>query len=333
MVAQTANQLAAAWSLAACLAGTVPMAFAGPVETSVEAKGPESPLAGTLHAASKDSPVIVIIPGSGPTDRDGNSPLGIQAASYRLLAEGLGQHGISSVRVDKRGMFGSAKAVRDANDVTIADYADDVRAWIASIRHTRGASCVWLLGHSEGGLVALATATGDETGICGLILVATAGRPLGDILREQLRSNPANTPLLDQAFAAIGSLEAGKPVETDGLNPALLQLFHPNVQRFLMSAFSYDPAQMLEKVDKPVLILQGQRDIQVGEDDARHLAAANAKAELVLLPSTNHVLKQVTSDDRAQNIATYTDPNLPLAPGVVDAIAQFVLSNRNKQPD
>lgn len=309
------------------------MAFAGPVETSVEVKGPEGVLVGTLHEAAKDSPVILIIPGSGPTDRDGNSPLGIRAASYRLLAEGLGQHGISSVRIDKRGMFRSAEAAHNANDVTIADYADDVRAWITSIRQTKGASCVWLLGHSEGGLAALATAARDETGICGLILVAAAGRPLGDILRDQLRSNPANAPLIDQAFAAIGSLETGKPVETDGLNAALLPLFHPSLQHFLMSALSYDPAQLLAKVDKPVLILQGQRDIQVGEDDGRRLKAANAEAELVLLPNTNHVLKQVISDDRAENIATYADPNLPLAPGVVDAIAQFVLSNRDKQRD
>ncbi|WP_210203052.1 alpha/beta hydrolase [Pseudaminobacter soli (ex Li et al. 2025)] len=306
------------------------MASADSAETGVEAPGPQGPLKGTLHAAAaSNAPVVLIIPGSGPTDRDGNSRLGVQASSYRLLAEGLGRRGISSVRIDKRGMFGSATAISDANNVTIGDYADDVHAWISSIRQKTGSDCVWVLGHSEGGLVALAAAARDETGICGLLLVAAAGRPLGEVLREQLRANPANAPILDQALSAIAQLEAGKPVDASKLNPALLPLFHPSVQRFLMNALSYDPAQLLAKIRKPVLILQGQRDIQVSEEDARRLAEANPKAELRVLPDVNHVLKEVTSDDRAANIATYADPNLPLAPGVVDAITEFVLAGAN----
>ena len=78
---------------------------------------------------------------------------------------------------------------------------------------------------------------------------------------------------------------------------------------------------------KPVLVLQGQRDIQVGEEDARLLAKADPRASLVLLPNVNHVLKTVTSDDRKENLATYGDPGLPLAPGVVEAIAEFLARN------
>jgi uncharacterized protein len=327
------GRLAARMALAAfaCIAGMTSMATPDPVETELEAPGPQGPLKGTLHAAAaSNAPVVLIIPGSGPTDRDGNNRLGVKGSSYRLLAEALGQRGISSVRIDKRGMFGSAAAISDANNVTIGDNADDVHAWIAAIRQKTGSDCVWVLGHSEGGLVALAAAARDEAGICGLLLVAAAGRSLGEVLREQLRANPANAPILDQALAAIAELEAGKPVDASKLNPALLLLFHPSVQRFLMNSFSYDPAQMLAKVKRPVLILQGQRDIQVSEEDARRLAAANSKARLEMLPDVNHVLKQVTTDDRAVNIATYADPNLPLAPGVVDAIAEFVLADASR---
>lgn len=266
---------------------------------------------------------MLIVPGSGPTDRDGNNPLGVKAATYRLLAEGLAEHGITTVRFDKRGMFASAGAVPDANAVTIADYAADVHSWSAAIRSRTGASSLWLLGHSEGGLVALA-ATKNAPDVCGLILVSAAGRPLGQILREQLAANPAYAPLLDQAMKAIRFLEAGQRVDTTGMNPALLPLFRPQVQDFLIDQCSYDPAEMIASYPKPVLILQGRRDLQIDVADAERLKEANPSARLALLADTNHVLKTVRSPKREDNLATYGNPHLPLAPGVIETIAQFI---------
>ncbi len=228
-------------------------------------------------------PVILIIPGSGPTDRNGNNPAGVAAASYRLLAEGLLERGVSTVRVDKRGMFGSAAAVADANAVTIADYAADVHAWVTAIRQQTRATCVWVLGHSEGGLVAMAAAQNRQD-LCGLILVAAAGKPMGEVIRDQLKANPANAPILGQALRAIDALQAGKHVDASDMNPALLPLFRPSVQGYLISAFSYDPVKLLTGYQKPVLILQGQRDLQVREGDARLLQAAAPQSRLVLLP-------------------------------------------------
>jgi uncharacterized protein len=295
-----------------------------PIQTFVEAPGPLGPLKGTMLApASGDAPIMLIIPGSGPTDRDGDNPLGVKAASYKLLAEGLAARGIATVRIDKRGMFASGAAVADGNAVTIGDYAADVDSWITMIRKQTGAPCIWLIGHSEGGLVALVAAQ-KAANICGLVLIAAAGRPVGEILREQLRANPANAPILGEAMAAIDSLEAGKRVDVAGMNPALMPLFRPQVQGFLIDAFAYDPAKLVATVAKPVLILQGKRDIQVSVADAERLKQAAPKAELALLADTNHVLKTVTSDDRRANGATYADPSLPLAPGIVDAIVNFV---------
>ena len=301
---------------------------AAPAETFVETHGPDGPLKGTmLSPGAAKSPVVLIIPGSGPTDRDGNNPLGVKASTYQLIAEGLAARGIASVRIDKRGMFASAAAIPDGNAVTIADYASDVHAWAASIRAQSGTPCVWVLGHSEGGLVALAAAQ-KPADICGLVLVATPGRPLATILREQLKANPANAPVLDDALRAVDTLQNGKRVDVSKMHPALQGLFAPKVQGFIIDMFSYDPESLLKHVERPVLILQGKRDMQVGEADAQRLAAADPSAKLVMLADTNHVLKSVTSASRPANAATYADPSLPLAPGVIDAISKFIRDNR-----
>jgi pimeloyl-ACP methyl ester carboxylesterase len=310
-------------SIAAFLAAALASAPV-PAGTQVEATGPLAPLKGTLLApAAKSGATVLIIPGSGPTDRDGNNPMGVAAAPYRMLAEALAERGVTTVRIDKRGMFGSKAAVADGNAVTIADYAADVRAWVKAARERTGASCVWVLGHSEGGLVALAAGQQPD-GMCGLVVVSAPGRRLGETIRRQLRANPANAPVLPQAMAALDSLEAGKRVDTADMHPALLPLFAPQVQGFLIDLLSYDPPTLAARVRVPVLTVQGERDLQVLPDDARALAAADPKAKLVMIPGANHVLKPVGSDDRAANFATYADPALPLAPGIADVIAAFV---------
>ncbi|WEK01968.1 MAG: alpha/beta fold hydrolase [Candidatus Sphingomonas phytovorans] len=307
-----------------------PQAIAQPMpDGAIEAPGPSGPLRGTLVEATgtngTPAPMVLIIPGSGPTNRDGDSPLGVRGAVFRQLAEGLAARGIGSVRIDKRGMFGSAGAIADANDVTIADYASDVRGWIGVIRKRTGVPCVWVLGHSEGGLVALAAAQ-EATDICGLLLVATAGRPMGEVLRAQLRANPANAPILASALAAIDSLEAGRKVDVAALHPAVAGLFDPRVQSYLIDAFRYDPARLVAAVKGPVLILQGKNDIQVGIEDASLLKNARPAAKMVTLAGVNHVLKPVASDGRGANVATYGDPAIAIDPTVTDTIATMILA-------
>ena len=297
---------------------------AAPVEAAVEIPGGPAPLKATqLSPPGKPAAAVVILPGSGPTDRNGDNPMGVRAASYRLLAEGLAAEGIASLRMDKRGMFASGPAAADPNAVTVTVLAADANAWASDLKRRTGLPCVWLLGHSEGGLVALIAATTGNPDVCGVILVATAGRPLGAVIREQLQANPANAPLLPQALPAISELEAGRKVDTTGMHPALLPLFGPAVQGFLIESFRQDPAALAAKIDKPMLILQGETDLQVTVEDARALKAAQPKASLVLLPQVNHVLK-VAPADRGPNFATYADPSLPLAPGVLEAIAAFL---------
>ncbi|WP_415289210.1 alpha/beta fold hydrolase [Brevundimonas sp. S1H14] len=298
-----------------------------PVSTPVELPSSPAPLHGTLLSPEGQTrAAAIIIPGSGPTDREGNSPqFGIQAATYRLLAEGLAERGVATVRIDKRGIGESAAAGASEADLRFSAYAEDARAWAAETATKTGRPCAWLIGHSEGALVALAAVAAKPDGegddkVCGLVLLSGAGRPAGVVLREQLAALPE--PLKTEAYAAVEELEAGRTVA----NPpaSLAALFRPSVQPYLISWLALDPAKLAAAYDGPLFIGQGTTDIQVTLADAEALKAAQPRAELAIWDGVNHVLK-VAPAERAANIATYMDPALPLAPGVVEAVADFVL--------
>lgn len=298
--------------------------LAGPTAADVTLPAQPAPLSGTLLSPEgAPSAVAVILPGSGPTDRDGNQAPAIRASTYRLLAEGLAAEGIATVRIDKRGIGASAAAGFDETKLRFSDYAADARAWAAQAARLTNQPCAWLIGHSEGALVALQAVqdgpSPDDDKICGLVLLSGAGRPAGVVLREQLTALPE--PLKTQAYDALTQLEAGRTVADPPA--ALAALFRPSVQPYLISWLPLDPAALLAAYDGPVFIGQGTTDIQVGVVDAQTLAAADPDATLKLWDGVNHVLKTAPVD-RAGNLATYADPDLPLAPGVARDVATFI---------
>jgi len=304
-------------TLAAALA-----VMAGPVATEVVLPSQPAPLHGTLLTPPDASAVAVILPGSGPTDRDGNSALGVAASTYRLLAEGLADQGVATLRIDKRGVAASAAAGPAEADLRFDAYAADARAWAAEAASRAGKPCAWLIGHSEGALVALKAVQGGDDKICGLILLSGAGRPAGAVLREQLASLPE--PTKTQAFAALTELEAGRTVAD--APPALAALLRPSVQPYLISWLPLDPAALIAAYDGPVFIGQGTTDLQVSVTDAQALAAADPRATLKLWDGVNHILKTAPAA-RAANLATYADPALPLAPGVAEDVGAFIRAN------
>ena len=290
--------------------------LAGPVSSEVTLPAQPAPLHGTLSAPDSPAAVAVILPGSGPTDRDGNSPMGVSASTYRLLAEGLAAQGIATVRIDKRGIAASAAAGPAEADLRFDAYVAGARAWAAEAARRADKPCAWLIGHSEGALVALKA-------VEGLILLSGAGRPAGVVLREQLEKGLPE-PLKAPAFAALTELEAGRTVADPP--PALAALFRPSVQPYLISWLPLDPAALLAAYDGPVFIGQGTTDLQVGIADAQALAAADPKATLKLWDGVNHILKTAPAE-RAANLATYADPALPLAPGVAEDVGAFIRAN------
>lgn len=278
-------------------------------------------LSGKFLAAGDEAPIVLIVPGSGPTDLDGNNAFGMKSDVYKLMASALALKGISTVRVDKRGMF-SSKRAGDPNAVTVDIYAQDYRNWVETIRSQTGVPCVYLLGHSEGALMVSAAAI-DNDNVCGLILVSGPGRPFGDVLREQLIANPSNKPILQRAFAVIESLEKGVKVDDNTLHKALRPVFGSHVQDFLISVMAVDPAEIAAKANQDTLIIHGVNDLQTSVIDAQRLADATG-GYLVLIDGVNHILKKAPKN-RRRNIATYNQPNLPISQSVIAAISIFVL--------
>jgi hypothetical protein len=295
----------------------------GGMDREVSVDGGRAPLYGSLVTPSggKPGPAVLLIAGSGPTDRDGNSTVpSVKPANLKLIAEGLAGAGVTSLRYDKRGLGKSAPAMLSETDLRFTTYVDDAVAFARLLKAQPGVSCVILLGHSEGALIAALAAQQVET--CGVIEASGIGRPLGVVLREQLKAQNLPPAIMTQIDTALTELEHGRQVANI---PGLESLFRPAIQPYLISQLTVDPRRPLAALKAPALILQGDNDLQVTVGDAQLLKAARPDAQLVILPGVNHVLKAAPTD-RAGNIATYADPERPLAPGVMPAILAFVRS-------
>lgn len=264
-------------------------------------------------------PVVLILPGSGPTDRDGNSILGIHTDAYKMLAEALAKNKIASLRIDKRGVGKSKGATKSEKNLLFDTYVEDAVAWINSLKVDYGYEKIYVLGHSEGALVGMLAA--QRTKVSGFISVAGPGRPIDVVLREQFANMPPD--LLSKANVILDSLKAGK--QNSDVDPGLMAYFRPSVQPYMISWIKYNPAQEISKLKIPVLILQGTTDIQVSSEDAILLSKGKPSANLLFLDNMNHVLKS-SETDVAKNLETYKNPELPVNQQLIDVVTRFINS-------
>ncbi len=286
-------------------------------ETPITLETKTGKIFGTLTTpkAFKKGPIALIIAGSGPTDRNCNNP-SMTNDAYKKLAHELAANGIATIRYDKRGIAESVAAVESESNLIFYDYVQDAIDWIALAKQDKRFTQVTVIGHSEGSLIGiLAAGKADKC-----VSVAGAGRSIGMVLKEQLSAQPK--AVQDEAFPLIDTLTMGRKLHD--VSPAMMSLFRPSIQPYMISWLKYDPAAELKKLKIPVLIIQGTTDIQVSVQDAKLLSAAKPDAKLLLIDQMNHILRTAPAD-REANLATYNNAELPLADGFVKGITDFIL--------
>jgi alpha-beta hydrolase superfamily lysophospholipase len=261
-------------------------------------------------------PVALLIAGSGSTDHDGNGPQ-IKPATLKKLSDQLTARKIATLRYDKRGAGGWKPEFGRPEDFRFKDYVDDAAALASYLRSSGKFSRVVLVGHSEGGLVAILTAR--RVPVDRLVLLVTAARRQGDLIKAQLEKTLAPEKFKPIA-QAIDAMMSGQIVDP----PPQGLMIAPSMQPGIASAFKEDPVDPLKLLDLPTLIVGGGRDRQVARLDFVALSAASPVAKTLWLPDMNHVLVDV--DDEADDLAAYNQPERALDPALIDAVAAFILA-------
>jgi uncharacterized protein len=270
----------------------------------------------TIPPGVERPPVALLIAGSGSTDHDGNGPQ-IKPATLKKLSEQLLARNIATLRYDKRGAGGWKADFGRPEDFRFKDYVDDAVLLVNFLRGSGKFSRVVLVGHSEGGLVAILAAR--RVPVDRLVLLATAARRQGDLLKAQLEKQ-----VKPESFAAVAKaiddIMAGQIV--DPLPPGLV--IPPAMQPGIASAFTEDPIDPLRKLVTPTLIVGGGRDHQVARLDFVALSAAAPAARTLWLADMNHVLNDVS--DEADDLAAYSQSERPLDSVLIDQVASFILA-------
>jgi len=262
--------------------------------------------------------LVIIIPGSGPTDRNGNNPQAGENNNLLMIAEALSDAGHYSLRYDKRGIGESKDLVKKESDMDFHDSINDVLSWISKYKNESRFEKIILLGHSEGALIAAEACTISDD--CdALISVSGTATSAHELLLTQLKSQSEeayelSVPIVKELLK--GNIVPEVPV-------SLFNLFRPSVQPYLISWFSYDPVRIMAGITNPVLIIHGDRDLQISHEEAKILHEALDGSKLEIIQGMNHVLKDAP-EDLEGNIATYSNPDLPLSENFIKKVIEFI---------
>ncbi|MFH6995635.1 alpha/beta hydrolase [Flavobacterium sp. FlaQc-48] len=260
-------------------------------------------------------PVALIISGSGPTDRNGNNPM-MKNNSLKMLAETLAKNGIASLRYDKRGIGESKASAVSEQTLVFENYTEDAKSWINLLKQDKRFSEVIVIGHSEGSLIGMiACAKANK-----FISIAGPAESADKLIKTQITSK-ANKQLEELTFPILDSLKSGHYVQK--VDPMLNSLFRASIQPYLISWFKYNPQAEIKKINFPILILQGNKDLQVTVKDAELLSQSNKNAELLIVDDMNHVMKIIKGDNQA-NIESYNNESLPISEVMTNKIISFI---------
>ncbi len=263
--------------------------------------------------------LVILIAGSGPTDRDGNQQM-MQNNSLKMLAQDLAKKGLATFRYDKRIFTLLKQQALQEDKLRFDDFVEDAVSTISYFKSKNKYDHVHILGHSQGALVGLLAAQQAE--VSGYISLSGAGQGIDQTIINQIGLQMPG--LKDEAAQAFATLKEKGSVKD--FSPALTSILRKSVQPFMASWMQYDPATEIQKIDIPTLIINGTQDLQVDLKEAQSLKDAAPAAQLSIIDDMNHVLKKV-SGDQLENAKSYNEPSRPLAPTLIDTIVDFISKN------
>jgi alpha/beta superfamily hydrolase len=268
-----------------------------------------------LNPNDSDKPnLAIIIAGSGPTNRNGNQNF-LNNNSLKKLAESLTNNGIATFRYDKR----IVKQIRQGNvdkNMMFDDFVDDGKDVINYFKTLNTYNRIYVIGHSQGSLVGMIAARDLADGF---ISLAGAGNNIGDVIVEQVTNMAPQ--LGEEAQRIVNQLKKGKT--TKDYPAALASVFNTDVQEFMINWMQYNPTEIISELKMPILLINGTKDLQVSETEAKLLKEANENAELVLVENMNHVLFEIEGDD-LENSKSYNESFRPISTQLISSITEFI---------
>lgn len=289
-------------------------------EEVVELRSGDCTLQGSLMLPTgfDYSSVALLVSSTATADRDGNEQV-MRNYALKMVATALAQHGIASLRYDKRGVGMSRYNAGQQGQVTLSTHASDIENLVSSLKRDKRFARVVVVGHGVGSLISM-IALSRGAPAAGFISLEGVGRSFDQVLKDQLSNQPIQ--VRDIAYEIIDTLKSGKPYA--GVPVFLSSFFAPQLQPYLISSMKYNPQLLIRSLKLPILVVHGDTDIKVKVEDARLLSAANPNSKLVVIAGMNHVLKNCPSMERTVQIPTYANPALPLSEALVAELVKFI---------
>ena len=270
---------------------------------------------GTLLTPNSGSNTLaIIIAGSGPTDRDGNQNF-LKTSNLKKLAVNLTNNGIATFRYDKR----IVKQIRKGNvdpNIMFDNFVSDAIDVVNYFKKQNTYKKIYIIGHSQGSLIGMMAA---KENVDGFVSLAGAGQTIDNVITEQIQKT---APMFtDDTKRVFSVLKEGKT--TTDYPAALASVFDISVQRFIANWMSYNPQEEIKKLDMPILIVNGTKDLQVSVEEAKLLNDSAKNSELKLIDKMNHVLFIIEGDDQ-ENAKSYNDHAGKVSEELINTIVAFI---------
>lgn len=260
-------------------------------------------------------PLAIIIGDSGPIDRNGNQQMSVNN-SLRFLAEALYENKIATFRFDKRIVKQMKRRTLNEKNTHFGDFIEDATVVLQYFKKDPRFSKIYIIGHGEGSLVGMVSA---QNGADGFVSIAGAGQEIDDVIVDQLAQQAPG--LVDNARSAFDDLRANGAAFN--YSPGLASIFRTELQPFIFSWMLYNPKVEITKLNIPVFIINGDKDLQIQVSEAEHLKSASPNAEYKIIPNMNHIFKKIDGND-LENSKSYNSYNLPVMPELINSISDFI---------